>query len=176
MEMYPSATRMACEPMAFTIDQNVAPRLRASSMAASVSAVSPDWLMAITVVFSSTIGSRIEIRMQFPLRRDPGNSFDQDLADHAGMCGSSTGSHDDLVDRFCAHSASGLSCGRRIVPSSKSTLPARVSVNDRTCSWISFCIKCRYSPFSAETGSHATADICGLTGFPSMVDISAPCG
>src|SRR5687768_17813771 len=42
IEMNPSATRMACDPMAFTMLQTVAPLRRPSSMAASVSAVSPD--------------------------------------------------------------------------------------------------------------------------------------
>ena len=57
IEMYPSATRMACEPMALTMLHSVAPFLRPSSMAASVSAVSPDCEMASTTVFSSMIGS-----------------------------------------------------------------------------------------------------------------------
>jgi hypothetical protein len=58
-----------------------------------------------------------------------------------------------------------LSCGRRIRPASKSTRPARVSVSARTCSWISFCMKWRYSPFSAEIGSQATVVHLILTGF-----------
>jgi hypothetical protein len=58
IEMKPSAMRMACEPIALTIDHSTAPFLRPSSIAASVSAVSPDWLIASTTVFSSTIGSR----------------------------------------------------------------------------------------------------------------------
>ena len=64
---------------------------------------------------------------------------------------------------------SGSSPGSLICPSSKSTLPASVSVSDRTCSWISFCMKCRYSPFSADTGSHAMDETCGLTFTPSRV-------
>ena len=57
IEMLPSAILMACEPTALTMLQSVAPFRRPSSMAANVSAVSPDWLMASTTVFSSTMGS-----------------------------------------------------------------------------------------------------------------------
>ena len=38
----PSASRVACEPMPFVSASTVAPRSRASRIAASVSAVSPD--------------------------------------------------------------------------------------------------------------------------------------
>jgi len=57
MEIYPSATRIAWEPIALTMDHRTAPRFRPSSMAASVSAVSPDWLIASTTVSESTMGS-----------------------------------------------------------------------------------------------------------------------
>ena len=56
--MQPSARRMAWEPTALTLLHRMAPSWRASSIAANVSAVSPDWLMASTTVFSSTSGSR----------------------------------------------------------------------------------------------------------------------
>jgi len=58
IEIQPSAMRIACEPIAFTIDHKVAPFFRASSIAASVSAVSPDWEIANTTVPSSKMGSQ----------------------------------------------------------------------------------------------------------------------
>ena len=48
MNSTPSASRVACEPMPFVSASTVAPRSRASRIAASVSAVSPDWEMPIT--------------------------------------------------------------------------------------------------------------------------------
>ena len=44
----PSASRVACEPITLVIASTVAPSRRASRIAASVSAVSPDWEMPIT--------------------------------------------------------------------------------------------------------------------------------
>ena len=46
----PSASRVACEPMMLVSASTVAPRSRARRMAASVSAVSPDWVMPIDEV------------------------------------------------------------------------------------------------------------------------------
>ena len=44
-----------------------------------------------------------------------------------------------------------------------------VSVNDLACSWISFCIKCLYSPLAALTGSQGTTWTSAGTGRPSSV-------
>ncbi len=51
------ASRATELPTTFVIARILAPRFRASLNAARVSAVSPDWLMIITSVFLSTIGS-----------------------------------------------------------------------------------------------------------------------
>ncbi len=44
----PSASRVACDPMPFVSASTVAPRFDASRIAASVSAVSPDWEIPTT--------------------------------------------------------------------------------------------------------------------------------
>ena len=54
----PSASRVACEPITFVIASTRAPRSRASRIAASVSAVSPDWEMPITRSPGPTTGLR----------------------------------------------------------------------------------------------------------------------
>ncbi len=54
----PSASRVAWEPMMFVIASTVAPRARAVRIAASVSAVSPDWEMPITRSPGPTTGLR----------------------------------------------------------------------------------------------------------------------
>jgi len=54
----PSASRTNDEPTTLQIATTRAPFFRASFTAASVSAVSPDWLIAIISVERSTIGSR----------------------------------------------------------------------------------------------------------------------
>ena len=54
----PSASRVACEPMTFVTASTVAPRSRASRIAASVSAVSPDWVMPMTRSPGPTTGLR----------------------------------------------------------------------------------------------------------------------
>ena len=54
----PSASRVACEPMTLVTASTCAPRSRASRIAASVSAVSPDWEMPMTRSPSPTTGSR----------------------------------------------------------------------------------------------------------------------
>ena len=54
----PSASRVACEPTMLVIASTRAPRSRASRIAASVSAVSPDWVMPITRSPGPTTGSR----------------------------------------------------------------------------------------------------------------------
>jgi hypothetical protein len=54
----PSASRVAWEPMTLVIASTFAPRSRARRMAASVSAVSPDWEMPMTRSPSPTTGSR----------------------------------------------------------------------------------------------------------------------
>ena len=53
-----SASRVACEPITFVTARTVAPRSRARRIAASVSAVSPDWVMPITRSPGPTTGSR----------------------------------------------------------------------------------------------------------------------
>ena len=90
---------MACDPMALTIDQSVAPLTRPSSMAASVSAVSPDWLM------ESTTDLRIDdwiavtkFRPDLNFTGNTGNLLDQDLAHHARIGRRSTGGDDDPVN------------------------------------------------------------------------------
>ena len=44
----PSESRVACEPITLVIASTLAPRSRAMRIAASVSAVSPDWLIPTT--------------------------------------------------------------------------------------------------------------------------------
>ena len=54
----PSASRVAWLPRMLVIASTCAPRLRASRIAASVSAVSPDWEMPITRSSGPTTGLR----------------------------------------------------------------------------------------------------------------------
>ncbi len=54
----PSESRVAWLPMTFVTASTLAPRSRASRMAARVSAVSPDWVMPITRSCSSNTGLR----------------------------------------------------------------------------------------------------------------------
>ena len=54
----PSASRVACEPTTLVTARTLAPRSRASRIAASVSAVSPDWVMPMTRSRGPTTGSR----------------------------------------------------------------------------------------------------------------------
>ena len=54
----PSASRVAWEPITFVMAITLAPRSLARFIAASVSAVSPDWLTKIPSVPGPTGGSR----------------------------------------------------------------------------------------------------------------------
>ena len=54
----PSESRVACEPITLVTASTVAPRSRARRMAASVSAVSPDWEIPITRSPGPTTGLR----------------------------------------------------------------------------------------------------------------------
>ena len=54
----PSASRVAWLPMMLVTASTLAPLSRASRMAASVSAVSPDWVIPITRSCSSKTGLR----------------------------------------------------------------------------------------------------------------------
>ncbi len=54
----PSASRVAWEPIMFVTASTVAPRSRARRIAASVSAVSPDWEIPMTRSPGPMIGSR----------------------------------------------------------------------------------------------------------------------
>ena len=54
----PSASRVACEPITLVTASTLAPRSRASRIAASVSAVSPDWEMPMTTSPGPTTGLR----------------------------------------------------------------------------------------------------------------------
>ena len=54
----PSASRVACEPWTFVMARTWAPRSLARRIAASVSAVSPDWVMPTTRSPSPTTGLR----------------------------------------------------------------------------------------------------------------------
>ena len=58
VKITPSASRVAWLPMMLVIASTLAPRSRARRMAASVSAVSPDWEMPITRSCSSISGLR----------------------------------------------------------------------------------------------------------------------
>ena len=89
---------MACEPMALTIDHKSAPLRRPSSMAASVSAVSPDWLMASTTVLVDNWVSVAELGGDIHFHRNARDAFDEDLADHPGVRGCSAGGDDDFID------------------------------------------------------------------------------
>ena len=53
-----SASRVAWLPIMLVTASTVAPRSRANRIAASVSAVSPDWVMPITRSSAPTTGSR----------------------------------------------------------------------------------------------------------------------
>ena len=77
-----------------------------------------------------------------------------------------------LMFRTCSSVA--FKVGSWIDPISKSARPAMVSVSERTCSWISLCIKCRYSPFSAETGSQGMVWNSCFIFSPSRVITSRP--
>ena len=54
----PSASRVTCEPITFVIASTAAPRSFALRIAASVSAVSPDWEIPITRSPGPTTGLR----------------------------------------------------------------------------------------------------------------------
>jgi hypothetical protein len=54
----PSHSRVMLDPTTLQMEMAREPRRLASLTAASVSAVSPDWVTASTSVFSSTSGSR----------------------------------------------------------------------------------------------------------------------
>ena len=54
----PSASRVACAPMTLVTASTAAPRERAVRIAASVSAVSPDWEMPMTRSSGPTTGLR----------------------------------------------------------------------------------------------------------------------
>jgi hypothetical protein len=54
----PSESRVACEPITLVMARTRAPRERASRMAASVSAVSPDCVMPMTRSSGPTTGLR----------------------------------------------------------------------------------------------------------------------
>ncbi len=58
MKSTPSASRVACEPTMLVTATTWAPAARATRIAARVSAVSPDWLMATHSVPGPITGSR----------------------------------------------------------------------------------------------------------------------
>jgi len=67
-------------------------------MAARVSAVSPDWEMAMTTSFSLMTGLRVtELGGVFNFYRDTRKVFDDIFTDQTGMPGGPAGSYDDPV-------------------------------------------------------------------------------
>ena len=87
------------EPTAFTIPMVGAPRRFASRRAASVSAVSPDWLMASTSVRLIHQGTLVaELRGVLHFHRNPGQLLQHVLAQKGRVPGGSAGGDDDPLD------------------------------------------------------------------------------
>ena len=138
----PSASRVAWLPRMFVIASTVAPRSRASRMAASVSAVSPDWEMPITR--SSGPTHRVAVAVlggDVHLDRHARPLLDRVAADEAGVVGGAAGD-----DHDAAHVAQELvvdrcRCRSRSTLSSCASRSAIVSATASDCSWISLSMK-----------------------------------
>ena len=87
------------EPTTLTSPMVRAPRRLASRMAASVSAVSPDWEMPMTSVLR--VHHRVavaELGGVLDLDREPGHLFQHVLADDPGVPGGAAGGDDDPLE------------------------------------------------------------------------------
>ena len=90
---------MACEPIALTMLHIAAPLRLPSSMAASVSAVSPDCEMASTTLcFVEDRIAVTELGCDHHFDRDARDFFDQRFADHARICRGAAGRDVNLFD------------------------------------------------------------------------------
>ncbi len=141
--IHPEDIRIACEPITFTILQRVAPLSWASVIAPSVSAVSPLWLMASTTVRSSTIG--LEYRNSEAILTSTGMRASSSIRVFPTMPACAAVPHAVITIRsiFFAWDFDIVKSGNVTLPDLKSMRPPMVSVIARTCSWISFCMKCR---------------------------------
>ena len=108
IEMYPSAMRMACEPMAFTIDQSTAalaaPFLHRRQRVGGLPRLADRQHDRVPVDDRVAVA---ELRGNIHLHRDAGDVLDQDFADHAGVRGRAAGGDDDLLDALAPARASG---------------------------------------------------------------------
>ena len=97
MEMHPSATRIAWEPIAFTIDHNVAPFFRASSMAANVSCLAG---LRDCQHHRSSFQNRItitEFGCNHHFNRNACNVLNQVFSNHSSIRSRTTGGDEDLL-------------------------------------------------------------------------------
>ena len=128
----PSASRVAWLPMMLVIASTRAPWPRACLMAASVSAVSPDWEMPTTSVVGDSTGSVAELGRHVQLHRYPRPVLQQITADQPGMVGGAAGDDINVVDLRQLLVRDG-----QLLEDDAATgrsRPARVSVSESGCS------------------------------------------
>ena len=135
-----SASRVAWLPMMLVTASTLAPPSRARRIAASVSAVSPDWVIPITRSFAPT--DRVAVAVlggDVHLDRDPRPLLDRVAADEAGVVGGAAGDDHDPLD-VAQEVVVELDVGEvdPVVVGSRSAI---VSATASGCSWISFSMK-----------------------------------
>ncbi len=141
---------------------------------ASVSAVSPDWLMGIIRVLLLISGSRY-------LNSDP-RSTSTGILHRSSIMNLPTVAACQEVPQptITTFSMPLISAGvklhpsRKTLPFSSSILPLKVSIIARGCSKISLSIKCLNPLFSAMAGLQSMVAVARLTAAPGSVDISTP--
>ena len=111
MKTVASATRVACEPGVLQIVTCGQPARRASSIAASVSTVSPDCATEITSVRSSRTGLAVaELGRVVDLGRDAREALDVVPPDHRRVHrGAHADQHHALDARTCSRGSNGSS-------------------------------------------------------------------
>ena len=126
-----SVSRAMVEPTAFTMPRASAPLSLASRRAASVSAVSPDWLMAMTTVPSSMIGIAIaELAGVLDFGGNLGQVLHQIFADEARVPRRAAAGEDDRAAPAPGRVRNSASPPRMTRPSCRS-MPAAQAVLDR---------------------------------------------
>ena len=177
MYMTPSVARLTLEPTTLQTARVLDPRALASSSAPSVSAVSPDWEMAMVRVAPSTTGARY--RNSEPMSTSTGTR----QRDSTMCLPISAACHEvpqpTMTMRSIRVRASRVRPGPswahpRSVSSSSSWSARAVASIVRGCSLISFSMKWAYPFFSAAAASQGIVVIVRRTARPSRVTSRTP--
>jgi hypothetical protein len=169
-----SVSRAIVEPTTLMTPSASAPRSLASCSAASVSAVSPDWLTAIDD--RAILDDRVAVAELAGILGDRGDLrevLEHVLADHRGVQGGALAHQDDALGHVeflrVLASRRGRPCPRDVDAAAEA-----VACSALGCSKISFCMKCSKPPSSICSRSSSSCIDLGRHGTLWIVLVRKP--